>query len=155
MKPHAEKHELEQKAFKLALRSANGESHRERRALDRLLSERWGHHMRLHKMQRRFHGREHDLVQRAIDLAAANEKEHFAELNQARERSADERNTFATKDQLGDKLSAIDARLQLIERALAQTTGRDRGFSQSWAILIAAVVLAVGVLDIGSRFIGR
>lgn len=118
------------------------------------------------------HRREHEQQQIAIDKAETAYDVRFEGLNEARARAIEERNTFATRNQLDDKVSALadrlvaaertaaainerlntiigmSARINTIEAAQALQSGRDKGIGATWGVLVsvAGFALALGAL---------
>ena len=149
---HTTHHELEQQALKVALAANKDELQQLRVYLIALIdsntrvgNERWINHNATHDLHSSSHDREHELAQLAIDKVAETNASHFEALNQARGRANDERLTFATRDQLEDKLAAVTTRLGLLERQGAANTGRDHGFNVVWVGVLGALGLMLGI----------
>lgn len=124
------------------------------------------------------HEREHQLAKEAVDKAHNADAVRFESLNEAKARSQDERATFATRDQLDDKVSAVTARLDVLDRgaagqadakALLQTNasrieamekelatmrGRDKGIGLVWGVGGAVVGMALAAIGLAVRLIG-
>lgn len=122
------------------------------------------------------HAREHQLAKEAVDKAAEAYSVRFESLNEARSRSQDERASFATRDQLDDKTSSINARvdvldkqigtliervssgagnlsrIEALEKELVGLRGRDRGVGLVWGVAIAAFGAVVAVITIVSQW---
>ena len=79
--------------------------------------------------------------QKALDLVAKNNAQHFAHLNENAKRTIEERSHFVS-------MEAFTPFKEAVEKSLNQGEGKTFGLSQGWAILIGAVGLLCGIVSI-------
>jgi len=90
-------------------------------SMQRREDEHWASHLRAHEIVADAHRAEHALVQLAVEKAEVSVGLRLEALNGAHARSSDERATYATRDQVDDRTSALSARVAALEGASSQT----------------------------------
>ena len=79
--------------------------------------------------------------QKALDLVAKNNAQHFEHLNENAKRTIEERSHFVS-------MEAFTPFKEAVNKSLSERDGKGFGLSQGWAILIGAVGLLCGVVSV-------
>lgn len=68
--------------------------------------------------------------------------------NELREQINSERGLYATKGDLISAIEKVEATVQPLVSYIANSQGRDRGISLSWAVLSGAILLGIAILGV-------